>query len=198
MLQWWAASLCSLHMHKFTRLESEQVKNIYRQSKLFLFKSLFFPLLIVGLPTYFLWRYELLSQFKTIVYILLFATAIWFTREAIIWFRNSYVLTNQRLFSHDGLFKRTVVETPLERVLNVSYKTTGVASAIFGYGDVEVQVVGLVEPIILKHIPDPADIKDYLWEMHKRVVTKSIAFDAGNIAHSQEQIGYTKRNQKIL
>lgn len=187
-------------MHKFSQHEDEHIRNIYRQSRVFLFRPLLMPLLMIGVPTYFLWQYNLLTQFKQIVYIVIVAVLIWFIREAIIWFRNCYVITNQRLilFAHDGLFKHTVIETPLERVLNVSYKTTGVVSAIFGYGDVEVQVVGLVEPIILKHIPNPSAIKDYLWEMHKRVVTKPIAFDAGNIAHSQEDIGYTKRNQKIL
>ncbi len=187
-------------MHKFAQLEDEHLKNVYRQSKLFLFKGFVIPFASLFVPTYFLWKYELLSQFRTIVLLAAIVIGVWFLRNSIIWFRNCYVLTNQRLivFSHDGLFKRTVIETPLERVLNVSYKTTGVMSAIFGYGDVEVQVVGLVEPIILKHISNPAGIKDYLWEMHKRVVTKPIAFDAENLAHVQEQIGYTKKNQKVL
>jgi hypothetical protein len=187
-------------MHKFAHLEDEHLKNIYRQSKLFLFKGFVVPFAILLIPTYFLWQYQLLNQFKRIILLGTIIIGLWFLRNAIIWFRNCYVLTNLRLilFAHEGLFKRTVIETPLERVLNVSYKTTGVMSAIFGYGDVEVQVVGLVEPIILKHIPDPAGIKDYLWQMHKRVVDKPIAFDAGNIAHSQEKIGYTKKNQKVL
>lgn len=187
-------------MHKFNRLESEHLKNIYRQSKVFLAKSFFGFMAIVFIPTYFLWKYELLSQYRGIIFIIALVAGVWFLREAIIWYRNCYVLTNLRLilFAHDGLFKRTVIETPLERVLNVSYKTTGVMSALFSYGDVEVQVVGLVEPIILKHISDPAEIKDYLWEMHKRVVTKPISFQSDNIAHFQEQIGYTKKNQKVL
>ncbi len=187
-------------MHKFTLLQEEHLKNTYRQSNVFLFKPLMLSLIIVLVPTYFLWRYQLLNQFKIVVLILGIVVGVWFLREAVIWLRNCYVLTNQRLllFAHDGLFKRTVIETPLERVLNVSYRTTGLISAIFGYGDVEVQVVGLVDPVILRHIPDPATIKDYLWEMHKRVVNKPISFQSDNIAHFQEQVGYTKKNQKLL
>lgn len=187
-------------MHKFALLEGEQIRNTYRQSRLFLFRSILLPIAIIVLPSYFLWKYELINQFRTIIFFSSVVVLLWIFREAIIWSRNRYVLTNHRLilFAHDGLFKHTVVETPLERVLNVSYKTTGVYSAIFRYGDVEVQVVGLVEPIILKHIPDPAAIKDYLWEMHKRVVKRPIAFNADNIDHYQEEVGYTKRNQKIL
>lgn len=187
-------------MHKLALLEGEHLRNVYRQSRLFLFRSMLVPAMVVLVPAYFLWRYELLSQYDTAVYLLAVGAGMWLLREVIIWYRNRYVLTSHRLilFAHDGLFKHTVIETPLERVLNVSYKTTGVYSALFGYGDVEVQVVGLVEPIILRHIPDPSAIKDYLWEMHKRVVKSPIAFDSQNIAHYQEQVGYTKKNQKIL
>lgn len=187
-------------MHKFALLPEEHLKNTYRQSKLFLTKGFLISFGLIFIPIYFLWQYQLLGQFRQAIFVLTIFAGGWFLREAIIWFRNCYVLTNQRLilFAHDGLFKRTVIETPLERVLNVSYKTTGITSAIFGYGDVEVQVVGLVDPIILKHIPSPAEIKDYLWQMHKRVVTKQVAFDPENIAHSQEEIGYTKKNQKVL
>lgn len=88
------------------------------------------------------------------------------------------------------------METPLERVLNVGYKSKGFISAIFDYGNVEVQVVGLVDSVTLKNIPNPAAIKDYLWEMHKRVIAKPIAFDQDDITHFQEKIGYTKKNKK--
>lgn len=187
-------------MHKFTLLESEHHKSTYRQSQLFIFKPLLIALIIIFVPLYFLWQYGLLSQLSSVVFVLALGAGLWFLRELIIWYKNCYVLTNFRLilFSHDGLFKRTVIETPLERVLNVSYKTTGMISALFDYGDVEVQVVGLVEPVILKHIPEPATIKDYLWEMHKRVATRPISFQAGDISHYQESVGYTKKNQKVL
>ncbi len=186
--------------HKFALLENEILKNIYRQSFVFLLRYIIIAAAVVILPTYFLWRYGLLGSWRSISYVLLLFSAIWLIRHFLIWYRNNYVITNQRLllFEHDGLFKHTVIETPLERILNVSYKTTGVMSAIWGYGDVEVQVVGLVEPVILKHIADPEYIKDYLWQMHKRVATKPIAFQADTIDHYQEQVGYTKHKQKIL
>lgn len=124
----------------------------------------------------------------------------WFLRTVLIWWRNCYILTNQRLmiFEHKGLFRHTVVETPLERILNVSYKTTGIMSSLWQFGDVEVQVVGLYEPIILRHVPDPEYIKDYLWQMHKRMTQKQVAFNPTQIDKVQEDVGYTKRNQKIF
>ena len=158
-------------MHRFNLLEDEHHRNTYRQSVLFLVEPLLLVIVAIIVPLYFLWRYELLSSFGSIVIIIAVVGFLWFIRDALIWYRNCYVLTNQRLiiFDHEGLLKHAVIETPLERVLNVSFRTTGVLSALFDFGDVEVQVVGLVEPVILKHIPSPADIKDYLWEMHKRI-----------------------------
>src|SRR3546814_4664852 len=57
---------------------------------------------------------------------------------------------------HTGLFKKTVVETPLDRILNVSFRTTGILSTLFNYGDVLVEVVGLDHSLILKAIPGPS------------------------------------------
>lgn len=186
--------------HKFALQENEHHRNTYRQSNLFVAKPITVGVILSLLPAYFLIQYGLFYQYRWLYILFLIIIFLWTFRHILIWWRNSYVLTNQRLliFEHDGLFKHTVIETPLERVLNVSYKTTGVFSAIWQYGNVEVQVVGLVEPIILKHIPDPEYIKDYLWQMHKRVVGKQIAYNAENIDHYQEEIGYTKKNQKLL
>lgn len=164
-------------MHRFRLLEGEHHKNTYRESMLFLFEPLIVVLLAVFLPLYFLWQYELLSQFGSVIIFVAVIGIGWFLRDAMIWYRNSYVLTNQRLiiFDHEGLLKHAVIETPLERILNVSFRTTGVLSALFDFGDVEVQVVGVVEPVILKHVPNPAEIKDYLWDLHKRNNPRSIS-----------------------
>jgi len=86
-------------------------------------------------------------------------------------------------------------------VLNVSYKTEGIVSRIVGYGDVVVQVVGLIEPIVLKNIATPMPIKDYLWEMHKRLAQDkskghgTAVFGETDETEVQEQVGYTKNNR---
>lgn len=100
--------------------------------------------------------------------------------------------------SHEGLFKKLVIETPLDRILNVSYKTTGFFSSIFSFGDVEVQVVGLIEPIVLKQVRYPAKLKDRLWKAHEDSLKGPHRFDAESIPEIQQQIGYTKKNQKVV
>lgn len=185
-------------MPKFALLEDEHVKNIYRQSNIFLIEDSFVPLAAAIIPTIVLWHYGLLGQLKSVIFVLVGAASIWFIKKCILWYLTSYVLTNRRLilFYRAGIFNKTVIETPLERVLNIGYKSKGFISAIFDYGNVEVQVVGLVDSVTLKNIPNPAAIKDYLWEMHKRVIPKPIAFDPEDISHFQEKIGYTKKKSK--
>lgn len=186
-------------MHRFHLLEGEHHKNTYRESMLFLVEPLLLVTVAILLPLYFLWRYDLLSSFGSAVLIIAVIGISWFIRDAMIWYRNSYVITNQRLiiFDHEGLLKHAVIETPLERVLNVSYRTTGVLSALFDFGDVEVQVVGVVEPVILRHIPNPAEIKDYLWELHKRVNPKAINLSVEDIPrYSRESLEHHKNSHK--
>ena len=180
--------------------EEENLRDVYRQHPMVLIKPLILSVLALGLPWYFLIRYELLYSFRWFAVLLAVVVLGLLLRELIIWRNNKYVITNKRLllYSHDGLFKRSVIETPLERILNVSYKTTGVISVVFDFGNVEVQVVGLIEPIILKYISDPETIKDYIWELHKRVASKAGTYDAEDIQHYQEKVGYTKKNQRLL
>lgn len=173
--------------------------NIYRSSQWLLAKPIVLGVASVILPTYFLATYGLWSEYKRVVILWAGLVVLILGRIVVIWFLNRYLITNQRFvkISHAGLFKKIVSETPLERILNVSYKTTGINSALGRFGDVEVQVVGLVEPIILKDISHPSQIKDYLWKLHlSHEPEKQQSRDA--IEHLQEHIGYTKQNQRIL
>lgn len=178
----------------------EHIRDVFRQSKIILIRPIIIALAAIILPWYFAWQYSFVNEYRTLFYFWAILVIIYLIRHVVIWRLNEYVITNQRLFriSHDGLFKRTVIETPLERILNVSYKTTGITSVVFGFGDVEVQVVGLVEPLILKNISVPAKIKDYLWQLHSRVATNQGKFETNDIAHIQERVGYTKPDQRIL
>ena len=57
--------------------------------------------------------------------------------------------------------------------------------------------LGLIEPIVLKNIATPLPIKDYLWEMHKRIAQdkSNSVFGESDATHLQEQVGYTKNNR---
>ncbi len=180
--------------------EMEHIKAVFRQSKWVLIHPILANLFTVALPWYFIWRYEISGIIPKLLILWTILVGLHLARELFLWYMNTYVVTNLRLLHWDqtGLFKRTVIETPHERILNVSYKTEGMISSIFGYGNVEVQVVGLMEPMIMKNVTDPQSIKDYLWQMHSRVTNGKNSFDSEDIEHIQERVGYTKKNQRIM
>ena len=182
----------------------EHIRQVYRQSPFVLIHPLLISAIVLILPLYAVFRYASdINTLRSALLVWTFAVLIYSFRIIIIWRLNSYVITNQRIvhYSQKGLFDQTVTETPHERVLNVSYKTEGVISRVVGYGDVVVQVVGLMEPIILKNIATPLAIKDYLWEMHKRLAQDKSRNQSGSVfgetdaTHVQEIVGYTKNNR---
>ncbi len=183
---------------KISLKENERIRQVYRQSPWVLVHPVGLPFIVLALLGYLAFRFSIQGPLRFIMLGVIVLLILHALKLYIIWRLNQYVITNQRIlhYSQKGLFDQTVTETPHERVLNVSYKTEGIISRLIGYGDVVVQVVGLMEPIILKNIDEPMEIKDYLWEMHKR-----IAQDKGNTVYQdsdattiQEHVGYTKRN----
>ena len=184
---------------KIALKDNERIRQVYRQSPFMLIHSLGLSAVGIILIGYLLIKFSPAGLLRTALLAAIAVVILHFLRSLIIWRLNTYVITNQRLinYAQKGLFDQTVIETPHERILNVSYKTEGIVSRVIGYGDVVVQVVGLIEPIVLKNIDTPMEIKDYLWELHKRIVR-----DKGNTVYGeadattlQERVGYTKNNQ---
>lgn len=177
----------------------EHIRQTYRQSPFVLIHPMLVSGLAIVLPSYAVLRYGSAGLMRTALLIWVILVICHALRILIIWRLNTYVVTNQRLlhYAQEGLFDQTVTETPHERILNVSYKTEGMISRFVGYGDVVVQVVGLMEPIILKNIDTPMEIKDYLWEMHKRIAQDKSGevFADSDATHVQERVGYTKKNK---
>ncbi len=178
----------------------EKHLNTYHASEIVLAKPVLIILAALYIPWFFALKYDIALQYKTWFILWTFIVLGYGVRSYLIWSLNRYVFTSKRLIRllHQGLFRRVVMETPLERILNISFKTTGFWSSLFKFGDVEVQVVGLIEPIILKNIKHPQQVKDYLWQLHQQSMSKQSAYTNDHIAHLQEEAGYTKRNQKVL
>lgn len=185
---------------KITLGEMEYIRQVYRQSQFILFVPITVTVLLIIFLYILLELYGFSGLAKTVLLVTCILGIIYLSKKIIIWWFHQFVVTNKRLilYQHTGLFKQVVVETPHERILNVSYKTTGLFSTIFNFGDVIVQVVGLVDPIILQNISQPMAIKDYLWEMHKRLAQAQSeqVFAHVDASHLQEQVGYSKGKGK--
>jgi hypothetical protein len=94
--------------------------------------------------------------------------ASWFLRELSIYNLNVFLITSERLIVvfHEGFLKKEVYETPHERILNISYNITGPTQSLGGYGNVDVHIIGLAQPLVLKNVAKPAQLKDDLWRIH--------------------------------
>jgi hypothetical protein len=131
-------------MHGILLQDGEHLKQRFRQTKFVLLG----PGVLASLMLYIPWsvtiKYGVREDFATVLWIYSFLVLGYFSRAYALWFRIRYIITSARLIkiSHEGLFKKIVIETPLDRILNVSYKTTGFFSSLLRYGNVEVQVVG--------------------------------------------------------
>ena len=183
---------------KIALKDNERIRQIYRQSPWVLVRPLGLSVIVIALVGYLAFRFSVQGSLQLLLLIAVILIFLHALKIFVIWRLNQYVVTNQRLLHYwqKGLFDQTVTETPHERILNVSYKTEGMISTVIGYGDVVVQVVGLIEPIVLKNIDEPMEIKDYLWEMHKRIDKDkgNSVYGEADATHVQERVGYTKDN----
>jgi hypothetical protein len=143
----------------------------YHKHELTLLPKLFRSFILLFIPWFLGFKYDAIHAQGVWVTVLsawslgVLAFAI---HDLLVWKVNVYVLSSKRLIhvAHNSLFKKTVNETPLDRILNVSFKTTGLFSTLFRYGDVLVQIVGLDQPLVLRDVPHPSIVKDYIWKIH--------------------------------
>ncbi len=174
----------------------ELLKRNYRQTALILSKPIFISFILIYLPWSFLIKYDLHIQFRRILIFWSILVLIYFTNKYLIWLLNSYLVTNQRLIViiYRHLFQKQVIESPIERILNISFKQKGILPSVLNYGDVEVQIVGLVDPLIFRHVKKPAKVKDFLWGVHNEFSGKKITKE--DLPKIEQQIGYYSKKKK--
>jgi hypothetical protein len=156
---------------RHTLRENEQELQVYRKHELTLAPVVLQVFALIFIPWYFGIEYDFISSapwHADLFFIGTLAVAGYALQRFVIWYMDYYVVTSERLqhIQHQNAFKRTVTETSLDRILNVSYKTTGFFSTLFHYGDVSIQAVGMDQPFLIEAVPDPEKVKDYIWAEH--------------------------------
>jgi hypothetical protein len=156
-------------MYKNLLRENEEMLEIYRSHEVTLFWPVLKAFVLLFIPWFFAVSYGVTGALHALVVLYTVAVSAWLGWKFVLWYLNVYIITTTRFIEvqRQELFQKEVLETPLERILNVSFRTTGLLSTVFGYGDVLVQVVGLDQPIDLEDVPNPAAVKDFLWQMHQ-------------------------------
>lgn len=182
--------------------QDEKVLAIYRKHRVTLTPQILQYLILLLIPWYLGMKYEFILSETWHTSLFLAWTiliGVLLIRALLLYLKNVYIVTNKRLLhiEHNGLMKKYVIETPLDRILNVSYRTTGLTSTLSHYGDVLVQVVGLEEPLVLKHIPNPAKVKDFIWKMHQEFAgEQKLTYTKPEIVAVDRELPYAPHGEK--
>jgi len=149
------------------QLEGEVVKLVIRRHKLFLITPAF-PLIasILGLIGVValgnvnpsggaLWTFlELVAAAAVLV------TGIMFIyKDLALWWVETYIVTNKRIFSWRGLANPSRQEIPLDNVQQVAVDQRNLLSLMLDYGDVQLYLVGSGE-LRMDRIPHPKKVRD--------------------------------------
>jgi hypothetical protein len=170
-------------MFKLELLANEKVTNIYRQTEIVLLKPVLIIFILIYLPWYFLLKYELAATYDKLILFWTLLVFLYGLNQYFLWLLNVYLVTDRRVVkvNYKSVFNKEVLESPLDRILNVSFSVKGFWAALFGFGNVEVQVTGLPEPMELKNVSHPAKVKDILWKTyqnHSRPNVKDSEYEA--------------------
>ncbi len=95
--------------------------------------------------------------------------------EWIDYYFDAWIVTDRRLIDVEqvGLFKRTVSETRLEKIQDVTFEVKGIFGTIFHYGSINVQTAGAAQNFTLNQISDPAEIKSALLNLYEERIKTS-------------------------
>lgn len=175
---------------------NEEIAVVFRQTPLVLWWQTAALLCAVIVPGWYVVHYELVAVARSALSVWVFVACLWWARYVYLWSVERYIVTTKRFIkvAHESVFRHIVTETALDRILNISFRTTGMLSVLGRFGNIELQVVGLLNPIVVENIADPTAVKEFLWRLHE----KAVATKGASGAHGpQYSVDYTKPNQRM-
>lgn len=104
-----------------------------------------------------------LGKMGIIIYI--FAIA-YFVYEMLLRNNNIWAITNLRVINENGVFSSNALESPLEKINNISYNQP-FWGKIMGYGHVEIQTAAEVGATIYYYVENPQEVKDTITRMQE-------------------------------
>jgi len=87
--------------------------------------------------------------------------------ETMIYLLDTWTVTTERIIDIDqrGFFIRKLSEIDLNRVQDISVKTTGFLGTILDYGDIEIQSAGTVNKFHFRQVAHPQLVKDKIMKL---------------------------------
>jgi hypothetical protein len=89
------------------------------------------------------------------------------------WKNNIWVITNKRLIDEWGVFTKSLKETPLDKINNVTYRKD-IFGMLFNYGTVYVQSAAEDGATVMKMIPNPEEFLQKISEAKSVFVSSTL------------------------
>lgn len=89
----------------------------------------------------------------------------------LCWYFDSFIITNQRIINvnQKRLFARSVSETNLANVQDVTYEINGFLASIFNYGTVRVQTASALSLLEIPSVEKPKVVQELIMDLHQKV-----------------------------
>jgi hypothetical protein len=159
--------------------KDEKVKMVVRKHPLFLLKAALpalgsFAFLLVATA---LMADASLSAFhplwvglEIMASILVLVTFAWFVyKDLIVWWLETYIITNKRIIDSRGLLQPTRQETPVEKVIQVGVDIDPLG-ILLSFGTVHVYLTG--GDFLLRDVPNPKKVKDAIQGISDEIKAK--------------------------
>lgn len=142
--------------------DDERVQSVFRRHPVVMRKGLLALLIfwVGGLLPYSFWFYTSWAMWVLIAGLVLGVVVMfWYW---IGWYFSINIVSDQRLvqITQEGLFKRTVVDIGLEKILSINYQIAGIEQTVLGFGTIIVQTY--VGDLVLEYIHHPQKVQSTL------------------------------------
>lgn len=170
--------------------ENEEVKLLLRQHPFILIRQniIYLFYFIVPLILYllgksyfaFILSFPIYPIFILLISLYYFFFLFFFLIEWVDYYFDAWIVTDRRLIDVEqiGLFRRSVSETRLEKMQDVSFEIKGLFGTIFHYGLISVQTAGAAQNFTINKVSDPAKIKTILLNLYDERI-KSVGSTQG-------------------
>lgn len=158
--------------------DDEQVLAIVRRHWFYLFKQIFFVIILILMPLVGLWLTNFFASpqldefFALYTLHLVFLYAFWLLINwmllASIWtdhYLDIWVITGHRIININqaGLFRRQIGTFRLERLQDLNVEINGIIETLFDYGTIHAETAsGSQEEFKAEHLPHPRELKSLI------------------------------------
>ncbi len=173
--------------------EDELAVKIIRQSLLKLIISLTLPTILIILPFFFLYSLFYWGNLGIIIFFSLLAIGLlWLIRNIIIWYWQTFIITNQRIVDIDqkGIFQKVVSDIPLTKIQDIFYQTKGIWQTLTHTGNINIVLTDSKTKIEIRNVVRPNKIQQLILQLKNDTLKEKLETTK---LSAQELVGLVKK-----